>query len=155
MRIGNTVLVMGVMLALGCEADRVQEPPSTAGDCPAGQRRVTFQLDGGGQVTRCVQLDTLVAATTPACTTVVWTAPRNQRHDEGFRFEASASDGASPCGNGHFFGVVQNSVGGYTYFDGITRRGFDAGSGPFATGVYEIINYQQTLVGIGYFEFWE
>jgi hypothetical protein len=155
MRLVWAVFVAGVALAPACEGDPMQESAPTLADCPPGQRRVVFRLDGGLDVTRCVQFDTLVASPSPSCAVVVWTAPHNRRHDEGFRFEANAADSAEPCGRAYFFAVVQNSVGGYTYFDGLVRRNFDDGDGPFATGVYEIINYQQTLVGIGNFEFWE
>ena len=148
-----------LLLALAVAAAACAEDPVDSSrvdtSCPAGQRRVYFQLDGAAVMTRCVELDTLVAAPSPTCTVAVWTSPQNRRHDESFRYEASAADTDTPCGTAYFFAVMQNSSGGYTYFDGVVRRSFDAGSGPFATGAYEVLNGQQTLVGIGHFEFWE
>ena len=148
------VFLTAVLALAACDDDPVQQN-ATLPDCPAGQRRVVFRLDGGLDVTRCAEFDTLIASDSLSCTVAVWSAPANRRHDEGFRFEVSAADTTSPCGRAYFFGVTQNSVGGYTFFDGLVRRPFDSGIGPFATGTYEIINYQQTLVGIGHFEFWE
>jgi hypothetical protein len=112
-------------------------------------------MDGAVDVVRCVELDTLVASSSETCSVAVWTAPHNQRHDERIRYEVDATDTTSPCGTAFFFAVVQNAVGGYTYFDGVMRRSFDSGSGPLATGVYEVLNGQQHIVGIGHFEFWE
>ncbi|MDH4037123.1 MAG: hypothetical protein OEV86_06485 [Candidatus Krumholzibacteria bacterium] len=146
--------VAGLLMASGCESDPV-DGAAPLSRCDDGLRRVIFRLDTGADVVRCVEIDTALASSSPDCTVMVWTAPANRRHDEGLRYEVSALDSTTPCGSEFFFAVVQNSAGGYTYFDGQVRRGFDTGSGPFATGVYEVINYQQTLVGIGHFEFWE
>ena len=155
MRTTIPLLFLAVAVATtACEDDPV-DSGRVAEPCTDGERQVVFKLDGASDVIRCVQLDTLLASSSPACTVVVWTAPRNQRQDEGFRYEASAGDPGQPCGTGAFFAVMQNSSGGYTYFDGLVRRDFDSGSGPFAAGVYEVLNGQQTLVGIGQFEFWE
>lgn len=142
-------------LAPACETEDPVGSGAAPTPCAPGARRVVFRLDGSTDVVRCVEIDTLLAANSPSCTLMVWSTPNNKRHDEGIRYEVSAADTTSPCGTAFFFAVVRNSAGGYTYFDGKVRRGFGAGSGPFATGVYEIINYQQALVGIGYFEFWE
>lgn len=151
--IAAMALLTAVALA-ACEDDPAASAFAEV-TCPPGQRRVVFRLDGAADVVRCVEPDTLLASPTPACTLVSWTAPANGRHDEGFRYEASAADTASPCGTAFFFAVTQNSVGGYTYYDGLVQRAFDGGGGPFATGVYEVLNGQQTLVAIGHFEFWE
>jgi hypothetical protein len=149
------LLLAAAMAVPACDRD---DPVSTASiqkPCAPGQRRVLFRLDNRTDISRCVQVDTLLAATSPSCTLMVWIAPNNHRYDEWLRYEVSATDTTAPCGTAYFFAVVQNSAGGYTYFDGQVRRSFGTGAGPFATGVYEISNYQQTLVGIGYFEFWE
>ena len=149
-----SILLAGALLTLACDHETA---PTVApvSDCPVGERRVTFRLDGGEEVTRCVVFDTLIAGGTPQCALAIWTAPRNQRHDEGFRFETDPSDSTSSCNGNFFFGVTQNSAGGYTYFDGIVLRPFGSGAGPFATGTYQVINYQQVMVRIGHFEFWE
>ncbi len=156
MRIRRVLLIMVViMAAAGCGDDDPVDTGIVPPACSAGQRRVLFRMLGAADVARCVEFDTLVAGTAPECSVVVWTAPANGRHDEGFRYEGTAGATNTACGTGYFFGVTQNSVGGYTFFDGIVRRPFDSGPGPFATGTYEVINYQQTLVDIGHFEFWE
>jgi len=150
----RAILLMMLLVPTACDRETTGAV-APGSDCPAGERRVTFRLDGGADITRCVEFDTLLAASGPDCAVAVWTAPRNQRHDEFFRFEADATDSTSACGGRFFFGVTQNSSGGYTYFDGLVTRDFGSGGGPFATGTYEVINYQQQLIAIGHFEFWE
>lgn len=154
MYVRRALLLMTLCLATACNRETTSAIAPES-DCPGGERRVTYRLDGGTEISRCVEFDTLLASAGPDCAVAVWTAPDSQHHAEFFRFETDAGDSTSVCGGRFFFGITQNSAGGYTYFDGLVARSFGSGSGPFATGTYEAINYEQRLVAIGHFEFWE
>jgi hypothetical protein len=142
------------VFATACDESPIEDATSVS-NCPEAERRVFFVLAGYKNSSRCVSFDTLRTGPTDSCQVAVWRAHANNRNDEFFSYEGDTTGVEIPCGTRYFFAVLQNDQGGYTYFDGITERSFDQGAGPFATGTYEVINRQSTIVGIGHFEFWE
>jgi len=139
-------------VASACEEDEVipKVPEST---CATGQREVVFVLDGSSPLIQCAVFDTL-RAVEPGCTLVVYTIVDGNPSDTFFRYEGLAGDTGAPCGGKYFFAVAKHEQGHY-FFDGLTRRRFDAGTGPFASGSFEVLDDQTTLIDAGTFDFFE
>lgn len=135
-------------------SDDPQAPVDAESPCVDGERNVVFVLDGRDIVSKCAVLDTVTASGAPGCTLVVFDVVEERLGDGFFQYEGGSEDLGDPCGSRAFFGIARHPQGRY-YFDGLTRRPFGSGTGPFAAGSFEVITDASQLIDAGTFEFWE